>query len=338
LARAYREEARRGPLLQGTKPPPHFMDSLPEITDLEPYDLCDVCGQPSDLLLRQAGDDVCERCSAVFTAAHALFDNEVEDRGAIVGTLAHAWSAYDIADSADQYTRFEMIGRVDDVPVLRLKAMSAYVVRYDNSDVAKAVKIDVFSRHVKPEKVVEEYGRVLQDHDIHHDQCSAGSVSWNMEKLCLALTVKAGAELAPWRVPYFKTYPSGRIYSFPPPSLVGGLYELFLGSFDDRNFSGYAYALEDYGRNTKKAAEKTINASLAWFLGEREDNVVPPLVRRPRIARILNRHLLGPCDRPELPEDRWRNDDTIWRDAKQTAPRLMRALYFLQEDRKQQFS
>jgi hypothetical protein len=281
---------------------------------------------------------VCGRCSAVFTAAHALFDNGVEDRAAIVGTLAHAWSAHDIADSADEYARFEILERVDDVPVLRLKDMSADVVRYDNSDLAKAVKIDVFSRDVKLERVAEEYGRVLQDHGMHHDQCSAGSVSWNMEEPYLTITVKAGAELHPARVPYFKNYPSGRIYSFPPPSLVGDLYALFLGSFDKRNFSGYAYALEDYGRSTRKAAEKTINASLAWFLGEREDNVVPPLERRPRIARILNKHLLRPCDRPELPEDRWRNDDTIWRDAKQNAPRVMRALYFLQEDRKQQFS
>lgn len=79
---------------------------------------------------------------------------------------------------------------------------------------------------------------------------------------------------------------------------------MFLGSIDKRNLSGYAYALGDYGRNTRKAAEKTIDASLAWFLGEREDNVVPAIERRPRIARILYKHLLRPCDRPELPEDR----------------------------------
>ncbi len=155
------------------------MDSLPEIGDLEFDNLepCDVCGEPSHDLSRHDGDDVCGRCSAVFTAAHALFDNDVADRAAIVGTLAHAWSAHDIAHSVDEYARFEMLRQVDGVAVLRLKDMSADVVRYEGSDLAKAVKIEVFSRHVESEKVAEAYGRVLQEHGIHHDKCSAGSVA-----------------------------------------------------------------------------------------------------------------------------------------------------------------
>jgi hypothetical protein len=32
-----------------------------------------------------------------------------------------------------------------------------------------------------------------------------------------------------------------------------------------------------------------------------------------------------------LPEDRWTNDDTIWRDTQEVAQRLMRVEYFLQQ-------
>jgi hypothetical protein len=57
---------------------------------------CDTCGGPTDDLgsLRgRAGDNVCEQCDALFTAAHALLDNDVHDERTILGTLAFAWSS-----------------------------------------------------------------------------------------------------------------------------------------------------------------------------------------------------------------------------------------------------
>ena len=65
----------------------------------------------------------------------------------------------------------------------------------------------------------------------------------DIEDAKLTLTVRAMKELHPGRVPLLKTYPAGRIYSFPPPLLVGGFYGKLLGSTDKRTFSGYAYAL-----------------------------------------------------------------------------------------------
>jgi hypothetical protein len=135
------------------------------------------------------------------------------------------------------------------------------------------------------------------------------------------------------RVSLFKTYPDGRVYSFPPPALVRGFYQTLLGSTHKKTFSGYAYALAESGRTTP---QKAVMGSVAWLLGE-SDGTIPPRERRPRIAKTLNKHLLAPRSERELLEDKWTPDDTVWRDAVVLGPRLMRNLYYLQEGFKQQF-
>ena len=76
---------------------------------------------------------------------------------------------------------------------------------------------------------------------------------------------------------------------------------------------------------------------MAWLLGERSNDATPPRVRRPRIAKVLNKHLLAPRGEQKLPENFWVPDDTVWRDASNLGPRLMRNLYLLQEGLKQAF-
>jgi hypothetical protein len=66
-------------------------------------------------------------------------------------------------------------------------------------------------------------------------------------------------------------------------------------------------------------------------LGERSNDANPPRERRPRIAKVLNKHLLAPRGKLKLPEDYWVPDDTVWRDAATLGPRLMRNLYYLQK-------
>ena len=275
----------------------------------------------------------CARCDALLTAAHALLDNKVLDEPTILGTLAFAWSRGAWAAGPDDYGALEFLSSVDGVPLLRLPGITEGVITYDGSRIPRAAKINVYSRDVEPQKLAEVYERLLNDHGIHFDKCSGGSVAWDTEAGNLTLTVHAMKELHPARVSLFKTYPAGRIYSFPPPRLVSGFYGTLLGSTDKRTFSGYGYALAESGRHTP---QKAVTGSVAWLLGEKNDKS-PPRVRRPRIAAALNKHLLVPRGEEKLPEDFWVPDDTVWRDARGLGPRLMRNLYHLREGFKQQF-
>ena len=328
------EERRRGVgrSLEDAKPTPQRMMS---ITDVEAAGACDTCGgQVDDLqaLAVRAGDNVCGRCDALFAAAHALLDNDVRDEPTILGTLAFAWSGGGWALDPEDCGGLELLWSADGVPLLRLPRVATSVINYDGSRIPKAARIKVYARDVKPPELAKVYEGLLKDHGIHYDECSGGSVTWDMEDANLTLTVRARKELHPGRVSFFKTYPAGRIYSFPPPPLVGGFYGTLLGSTDKRTFSGYAYALAESGRHTP---EKAVTGGVAWLLGERSDDANPPLERRPRIAKVLNKHLLLPRDEQQLPEDNWVSDDTVWRAASELGPRLLRNLFRVQEGRKQ---
>jgi len=265
-------------------------------------------------------------------AAHTLLDNHVNDEPTILGTLAYAWIGGVLAIDPEDYGGLELISRVDGVPLLRLPRITAGIITYDGSRIPRALRLDVYSRDVTPQELAEVYERLIKDHCIHFDECSGGSVGWNSEDAKLTMTVRAMRELAAWRVPFFTAYPAGRIYAFPPPSLVRGFYETLLGSTHKRTFSGYAYGLAESGRHTPR---KAVTGSVAWLLGERSNDATPPRVRRPRIAKVLNKHLLVPRGEQKLPETYWVPDDTVWRDASNLGPLLMRNLYHLQEGLKQ---
>src|SRR5215208_4182689 len=230
---------------------------------------CDACTRPSTSLHKYAGDAICEVCEALFTAANALFDNGITDEVEIIGTLAFAYYAPDSTlEAANKYFRFEVVRVVD---------------------------VEVFSRHADPGEVSVLYEQTLAEHGIHYDKCSGGSIKWSTNDGYLTITVNPEQELHPSRVSYVKEYPRGRIYSFAPPSLIRRVYPGLLGSADPRTLVGYAYGLGDHGRHKTMRAEKTILGCVAWLLGE-GDSSQKPRVRRPRTARVLNRHLLQPLD------------------------------------------
>jgi hypothetical protein len=305
------------------------------ITDIAPAGTCDTCGgrtdDPHSLVIR-AGDNVCGQCAALFTAGHALLDNDVSDEPTILGTLAFAWTsgAWDL--DVEDYGGLELLSSVDGVPFLRLPRITADVITYEGSRIPKAVRITVYFRAVKPQELAEVYKKLLKDYGIHFDECYGGSVAWNIEGVNLTLRVHARKELEAWRVPLFKTYPAGHIYAFPPPTLVSDYYHALRGSIDKRTSSGYAHILAESGRYPPL---KAVAGSMAWLLGERSNDATPPRVRRPRIAKTLNKHLLALRGEQELLEDSWIPDDTVWRDAGVLRPRLMRVLYVLQEGLKQ---
>lgn len=314
------------------------MNSLHEQAE---YEICDACTTPATDLRKYAGDAICDRCEELFTAGHALFDNGIAGEAEIIGTLAFTHFASDPSvEAASNYRHLEVVKVADNVPVMRLRKAAVTITTYENSDIPRAVGVEVLSRHVDPSEVFALYERALLEHDIHYDQCSGGAISWSTQNACLTILVKPEKELHPARVPYFKEYPRGRIYSFAPPSLVREVCRSLIGSAHKRTLSGYACALGDHGRSTKMTSEKTILGSMAWLLGEK-DKSQKPGVRRPRIARVLNDHVLKPLDKPVLPEDGWTSEDTIWRDAAKVSQRLMRVGFFVQlsdtESFKQQF-
>jgi hypothetical protein len=310
------------------------MGDFAELPELNP---CDSCRQPVEVLFDHAGDRLCERCRAVLVTATVLFDNEITDETEIISTMAAAYAREDewiLAEErlpeelARRYPRFE-VRVVDGVPILRLRLVVIDVIRYTGSKVPRKVLIEIFSRFAKPDTVAELYERTLVEEGIHFDKNSGGTIKYDTENAHLSILVGAKRELHPSRVGFFSEYPRGRIYSFPPPNLVREIYRALLGSTDKRTFAGYAYGLGDHGRPNAKTAEKTISACAAWYVGER-DKTIRAAERRPRVARILNRHLLHPLGKPKLPENSWLPDDTIWRDAREVSQRLMRAQYFLQ--------
>jgi hypothetical protein len=137
---------------------------MASIEDLDTAGACDTCGGPvEDLLALQPrmGDNVCEQCGALFGAARALLDNNILDEAVIIGTLAFAWSEGAWTVNPDDYGRFEFLAAVDGVPLLRLPDITTEAVTYEGSRVPKAVKINVYSRGVKPEKLAEFYERLL---------------------------------------------------------------------------------------------------------------------------------------------------------------------------------
>jgi hypothetical protein len=312
------------------------------VSELQGMDLCDSCLQPQETLFNHDGDRLCERCRAVFWTAAVLFDYEITDEAEIVPTIAFAARMGElenlndaercrefVQEFAQKYRRFELTEVVDGVPVLRLRPVVIDVVRYVGSTLPRKLQIEILSRFADADKVAELYEQTLAEENIHFDACTGGNITWNAEEAHLSILVGAKRELHPSRVGYYSAYPKGRIYSFPPPNLIRGLYVALLGSTDKRTFAGYAYGLGDHERPKTKTAEKAIPACVAWYIGER-DETIKPIERRPRVAQILNRHLLRPLGKAELPEDHWRNDDPIWRDAREVSQRLMRAEYFLQ--------
>ena len=279
----------------------------------------------------------------MFWAAMVLFDNEIADEAQIIPTIAFAARTGELGNLNDtercrefvqgfaqKYRRFELTRIVDGVPVLHLRPVVIDVIRYVGSTVPRKIRIERFSRFAEADTVAELYKQTLVEENIHFDACTGGNITWDAEEAHLSILVGAKRELHPGRVDYCSGYPKGRIYSFPPPNLIRESYLMLLGSTDKRTFAGYAHGLGDYERPKTKTAEKAIPACVAWYIGER-DKTIRPTEQRPRVARILNRHLLRPLGQAELPEDHWRSDDTIWRDAREVSQRLIRAEYFLQQ-------
>jgi hypothetical protein len=141
------------------------------------------------------------------------------------------------------------------------------------------------------------------------------------------------------RLRQFAEYPQMIRFSFPMSSVIAALCESLVGiprkPGRDGSKEMFAVGLGDHGRSNPKKPHTTIPACVAWYLGEREESRQPkegrlrPKDRRPRVAKMLNRHLFG---NHELVDAPWSPGDPVWEDAREIGPRFDLTLLLLQGD------
>jgi hypothetical protein len=331
-------------------PPPYFVEDRSEPAKME-LERCDACGLPSDSLGALEGDRLCDRCDAVFWAAQMLRKSDDADEEEIIATLAFAaHSKYEsLRDEKTRatfsrsfsyrYSSFELVRFVEDVPVIRLRKAVAEVVRYTGSKLPRRVRLRILSKFADPDEVRNLYWRVLQQENLPVFPDSRGSVSWQYEDAHLVLDVGPREEIHFTRLKQFAEYPQTVRFSFPMAEVIAALCKALVGiprkPGRDGSKEMFAVGLGDHGRSKRKKPHTTIPACVAWYLGEREENRQPkegrlrPKERRPRVAKMLNRHLFGNYVLDDAP---WSSGDPVWEDAREVGPRFDLTLLLLQGD------
>jgi hypothetical protein len=331
-------------------PPPYFVEDRSEPTKME-LERCDACGLPSDSLSELEGDRLCYRCDAVFWAAQMLQKSDVTDEAEIIATLVFAaYGRYEgLRDEKNRvtfsrnftrkYPSFELVRFVEDVPVIRLRKAVAEVIRYTGSELPRRVRLRILSKFANPDEVATLYRRILQQENLPVFADSRGSVSFGYEDAHLVVDVGPREEIHFTRLRQFAEYPQTIRFSFPMSSVIAALCEALVGiprkPGRDGSKEMFAVGLGDHGRSNPKKPHTTIPACVAWYLGEREENRQPkegrlrPKDRRPRVAKMLNRHLFGKHVLVDAP---WSPGDSVWEDAREVGPRFDLTLLLLQGD------
>ncbi len=300
---------------------------------------CDCCLYQAEDLDSEDGDQLCASCKAVFWTAQVLSTSDVTDEAEIIPTLAfaahRARRALPFSEhSARDYPHFELTRTVDDVPVLRLKSVIVEVVRYPGSDLAKLVQIKVLSKFAEPDTIAGLYQEVLQRERLPVSGRSPKNVFWDYKDRDRQLVVTAAPleEIPSSRLPHLVEYPAVRRFSFPLISVVKAVCEAVIGSPRRPGTKGdemFATKLGDHDRPRRKTARTTIPACVAWYIGEHYQHS-RPAERRPRVAKMLNRHLLKPLGKKMLADDPWSPEDPVWDDANEVGPRFDLARLFFQ--------
>jgi hypothetical protein len=280
-----------------------------------------------------------------------LQKSDVTDEAEIVATLAFAAHSKheNLRDEknrvtfsrnfARKYPSFELVRFVEDVPVIRLRKAVAEVIRYAGSELPRRVRLRILSKFADPDEVATLYQRVLVRENLPVFADSRGSVSFGYEDAHLVVDVGPREEIHFTRLRQFAEFPQTIRFSFPMSSVIAALCEALVGiprkPGRDGSKEMFAVGLGDHGRSNPKKPHTTIPACVAWYLGEREENRQPkegrlrPKDRRPRVAKMLNRHLFGKHVLVDAP---WSPGDSVWEDAREVGPRFDLTLLLLQGD------
>jgi hypothetical protein len=317
---------------------------------------CDGCLKPAaGDLSKHDGDWLCQKCVAILSAAMALLDDGTTAEETIkptmvfakvaggsrgweelsqTGQLAGRREGLELVEIMHQacrkrppsldrdYAGWELDKVLDGVPIVRVRDHVVVPKTHPGTEVLKEVSVQVLSRKVKPNSIGASYERVLAEQGARWDENSQGVFSYGfhghlgmtvaVSNISLSALDVEGMGGGPLRYPAFH---------FPSPVFVVRFYEGLLGSLDA---AGFAYAMDNYGKREKKAADRIVTAFVAWHVGEGPGAKVPP-VSRARVKHFLNKHLLQPLELPELSDERWNVEQALWRDVQRFLwPRFVR--------------
>lgn len=239
------------------------------------------------------------------------------------------------------YLGWDFVREIEGVPLIRVLPFTVFVENHQDTQILKQIRVQVLSKYAEPKNVRERYAQVLAEQNVQWDDSASGCVSHNFWGGYLDIRIRPNDELIYnevaldrelierykdyfLRKAYPESYPTERpdsyLYLYPPPQYIEACYKALRGPLRKTKTTGESQLFDLYGKPNMKTAEKVIPAFVAWHLGAH----VVPATGRPRIAKMLNKHLLVPCGKKPLPEDSWGNDDTVWRDAKELSERFER--------------
>ena len=239
------------------------------------------------------------------------------------------------------YLGWKLVEVVEGVPLIRVLPYVVFAEEHAGTQLLKQIRIQVMSRFAEPKSVGEGYEQVLVEQGVRWDDSASGCVSHNFWGGYLDIRIRPTDDLIYkevaldrelierykdffFRKAYPESYPSERPddypYSYPSPRYIEASYAGLLGLLRSSKPVGVAHALDLYGKTNRKTADKIIPAFVAWHLGA----AVVPAKARPAIARALNKHLLAPCHKELLPDNRWSNDDTVRQDVRDLSDRFKR--------------
>jgi hypothetical protein len=278
-------------------------------------------------------DGLCTGCRNVFQAAKVLFQSGITAEEELIPTLVfariagraedphyknHYGSGYEPAEGSvlsGSHPALEITRFVDQVPVVRVKSFAVSAERHEGTQILKSVRIRTLSRKVKSSDVAKGYEQLLEQEGARWDKNNHGDFSYNCLYGFLELAVTEGSELSPLAVEGFgEDLFRHPVYHFPPPQIVKGVHEAMKRTFANR--------LDLYLKPQRKTPDKLIPAFAAWHVGGKADEEVPS-ASQPRVAKVLNHHLLEPCGLTQLGEKASNSAELVWRDVKVLWPRFI---------------
>ena len=323
-------ERRRGAGCSEKSQGPHRKSTV-SLAELHDRDACNAC-QNSSESVGDYDDGLCTGCRNVFQAARVLFQSGITAEELLIPTLVFAriagraedphykqhYSGYESAEEflmSGNHPALEITKFVGRVAIVRVKPFAVSAEKHPGTEVLKRVRIRTLSKKVKSYDIAESYRQLLKQEDAPWDENNHGEFAYDCLHGYLELEVAQGAEFSPLLVEGYGGDPLRHpAFHFPPPEIVEGVHEAMKARFATR--------LDSYGKAQKKTPGKLVPAFAGWHVGAKADEEVPPAAR-PRVSRVLNRHLLGPCHLRQLPESGSTSDDTVWRDAALLWPRFI---------------
>ena len=342
-----------------------FLTAPDENRDSSEPERCAACSSCSYGLVEDKGEHVCERCTAAFLAARTLLEAEIEEESEIIPTLAFAKRAAEstflasrkelaqisqemgiwdwfLKRFAEEVRGLRPVCIVNGVLVLRQEPATVEVKKYAGTRFLRQILINVFSRSADPETVAELYKQILVEHNARSRPSSGLSVRPEFVETWLKVTIDPDIVLHPDEARWLAMDPQKRGFAFPSPAVIQNICQSYFGSVDRRRGGNWALMLQGRNRGKSMSAKCLIPAFAAWYLGvyaasegdptPRKNRATVPTEHKVHVARVVNRHVLGPCGLKELPEDGRLSNESLWRNVKKVDKSFLKTETLLLQD------